>query len=134
MRLLVPLICAVALTPAIAAAQAPAASPVTSDARCLMAMAALSSSSDQNAAGVGHEGVVYFAGRIKAREPSYDLGVRLKTVAAGLNGQSLQAEVQRCAPLVVEALRQLQAAQESLAPPASKSAPAPAAPAAPPKP
>lgn len=107
----------------VAAAAAPssptaaAASPVTQDARCLMVMGALTSAKDQNTAMEAQFGVAYFAGRIKAREPSFNLGTRLQTIAAGMNGQPMQAEASRCGPMVVEALSQLQAAQRSFAPP-----------------
>jgi hypothetical protein len=122
----------IALSP-LAAAAAPAASAaVAGDARCLMTMAALSSSSDQTRARTAQVGVIYFAGRIKAQDPSYDFGSQLKTVATSLNRDTLNAEAQRCGPLLVETLRQLDAAQKSS--PQAKPAPTGAAPAAKPAP
>lgn len=117
------------LTPAAAAAATaaapPAASPALQDARCLMVMGALSASQDQNTAIDAQFGVAYFAGRIKARDPSFNLGTRLPAVAASLNGQPMQAEASRCGPMVVEALKELQAAQRAFAPPPAASGAAP---------
>jgi len=114
---------------------------VTADARCLMTMAALASVQDETRARLGQAGVVFFAGRIKAREPGYNFATRLKPVADSLNGESVQSEAQRCGPLVVDALKELRAAQESFAPagsaakpPASGARPPAASTAKPPKP
>jgi hypothetical protein len=135
MRPLTVVSCAAALfIPAAAAAAtsstAAAPSGVTQDARCLMIMGALTGSKDQNAAMEAQFGVAYFAGRIKARDPSFNFGARLPAVAAGMNGQPMQAEANRCGPMVVEALQQLDAAQKSFAPPpgATGQAKPPAAP------
>jgi hypothetical protein len=132
---------ALALSPLAAVAAttaAPAAGGVSDDARCLMTMAAFTSAKDPNTASSAQFGVAYFAGRIKARDPSFNFGQRLKAVAASMNGQNLQAEADRCGTLVVEALRELQVAQGSFAPPAGQAGAAsparPAAPAQPPKP
>lgn len=126
MRALTLAICAAAALSPLAAAAAPAAGGaaggVASDARCLMTMAALASSKDENSSRIGQAGVVYFAGRVKAVEPGYDFSTRLKTVAASMNGQNLQAEAQRCGPMVVATLNQLQAAQKSFAPPPGSAA------------
>jgi hypothetical protein len=112
---------AIALTPALAAS-APAApagsSGAAADARCLMAMAAFSGASDQNTARMAQAGVLYFAGRIKAQDPSYNLGVQLKNVAASMTPQMMQTEAQqRCGPMLIEAMHELDAAQQALAPP-----------------
>ena len=116
-----------ALSP-IAAVAAPAAGGVNSDARCLMTMAALTGAQDQTRARTAQAGVIFFAGRIKGEDPSYDFGTRLKTVVPGLTREVLSAEAQRCGPILVEALRELDAAQKSFPQP---KAPAPAAGAAP---
>lgn len=112
--------------PAHAAATAPARTTgVASDARCLMTMAALTSNPDQTRARTAQVGVIFFAGRIKAQDPSYDFGTRLKTVVAGMNRDVLTAEAQRCGPILVETLRELDAAQKTF--PQAKPATAPAA-------
>jgi hypothetical protein len=121
---------ATAFLPLAAAAATPAApTGVAEDARCLMIMGTLTGSKDQGAAATGQLGIAYYAGRIKAREPSYDLGVRLPAVASTLNGQNIQAEGERCAAAVVGMMRELQTAQKSFAPPPAAGAPG-AAPAA----
>lgn len=123
MRLFLPLVCAAAaLTPAVAAAQA--ASPVTQDARCLLTMVALSNSSDQQASHLGQLGVVYFAGRVTAREPNYNFA-QLKTLAKSMTAEIAQTELRRCGPLVESSLQGIQTA---LAPPAGAKPPASAAP------
>jgi hypothetical protein len=138
MRLLTLALAALALSPlaAAAATPAPAAGGVNDEARCLMTMAAFTSNKDPNTATSAQFGVAYFAGRIKARDPSYNLAARLKTVAAGMNGQNLQADASRCGAMVIEALKELQAAQSTFGPPPGQAAGAakPAAPAQPPKP
>jgi hypothetical protein len=95
-------------------------------------MAALSSSTDANTARSAQIGAIYFAGRIKAREPAFDFTARLKATAAAMNGKSLQPEVQRCAPMVSSAMNQLDGALSALSPhtpgaqaPAAAPAPAP---------
>lgn len=134
-----------ALAPLAAFAAAPAAghsAGVAADARCLMTMAALTSSPDQTRARTAQVGVIFFAGRIKAQDPSYDFGTRLKAVATSMTRETVAAEAQRCGPILVDTLKELDAAQKSFpAPkPAAPAAPAggtaPAAPAAkpPPKP
>jgi hypothetical protein len=119
-----------ALAPLAAFAAAPAASGgVAADARCLMTMAALTSSPDAARARTAQVGVIFFAGRIKAQDPSYDFGTRLKTVAASMTRETVAAEAQRCGPMLVDTLKELDAAQKSFPPP--KPAPTGAAPAAP---
>lgn len=117
MRPLILLFCAgIALTPLAAAAApaAPAASGgVASDARCLMTMAALTSSTDPQRSRTAQAGVIFFAGRIKGRDPSYDFGTRLKGVVAGMSREVLATEAQRCGPILVETLRELDAAQKT---------------------
>ena len=110
---------------ATAAAKASAGSAANADARCLMTMAALASTKDENASHIGQAGVVYFAGRIKAEEPGFDFSTRLKAVTVGLTPQTLQSEAQRCGPRGVETLNQLQAAHRSFGPPPGAAAPPP---------
>lgn len=118
----------VALLPFAAAAAPAATGSVAADARCLMTMAALTSAPDPKRARTAQVGVIYFAGRIKAQDPSYNFGTQLKTVVAGMNRDVLTAEAQRCGPILVETLKELDAAQKSFP------APKPAAPAAAAKP
>jgi hypothetical protein len=84
-------------------------------------MAALSNASDQNSARAGQIGVVYFAGRVSARDPGFDFS-RLRTMASGMNAQSMQAELQQtCGPMLNTVMQKLQAALSS---PSASSAPA----------
>jgi hypothetical protein len=137
MRQLALAICAAAAaTPLAAAAAAPAAAGgAAADARCLVAMAAFTSSTNQDTARAAQAGVVYFAGRIKAEDPSFDLGARLKAVAAGMTPQTLQTEAQqRCGPQLMATMRELDAAQRAFGPPAGAAKPkAPAGSSPPPK-
>jgi hypothetical protein len=104
-----------------------------SDARCLLAMAALANTgNDQNAKGFGQAGVIYFTGRL-AHDPNFDFG-RLKTLIGTMDMKQAQAELeQHCAPEFQRSMQQMQAA---LAPPKAATQPPaatqPAAPAAPP--
>jgi len=116
---------------AVAAPAAPA-SGVDSDARCLMTMAALSTSKEEARVRAAQAGVVYFAGRIKARDPSYNFAVRLKPVAASLSGDQLATEAPRCGAILTGTMRELDAAQKAFPPaqpaPASGAAKPPAKP------
>lgn len=124
---------AIALAP-LAAVAAPAhaartaaparAGGVAGDARCLMTMAALTSNPDPTRSRTAQAGVIFFAGRIKAQEPSYDFGTQLKTVVAGMSRDVLTAEAQRCGPILVETLRELDAAQKSFPQPKPATPPA----------
>jgi len=111
-----------ALAP-LAAAAAPAAGGAASDARCLMTMAAISGSQDAAQARLGQVGVIYFAGRVKAQDPSFDFATKLKPIADSLTRDTINAEAQRCGPLLTNTLRELDTAQKSF--PAAKPAPAP---------
>jgi len=104
-------------TPAVAAAPAGSSAATAADARCLLTMAALTNTKDANTARSAQIGVVYFAGRLKARDPAFDFTSRLKTVAASLDPKGLPAEVQRCGPMVETAMKQLDAGLNALAPP-----------------
>lgn len=120
----------IALAPLAAFAAAPGAgsSAVAADARCLMTMAALTSTPDATRARTAQVGVIFFAGRIKAQDPSYDFGTRLKSVASGMNRETVAAEAQRCGPMLVDTLKELDAAQKTFpAPKPAAQAPAPAA-------
>jgi len=136
MRLLLTALCLAALTPfATAAAQTPAApaapsSPEATDERCLLAMIALSNSTDQSASRMGQSGVFFFAGRLKGRDTNFDFN-KLKAVSATMSADTAKADLQqRCGPLVSTAIQQLQTA---LTPPGSPAAP-PAGKANPPPP
>jgi|WetSurMetagenome_2_1015567.scaffolds.fasta_scaffold112557_2 hypothetical protein len=129
LRLLIPTCVAAALTLASAAYAQPVAAPsaTTADANCLLEMVALSNSNDPDQQRLGQNGVFYFAGRVAARDPSFDFA-GLKAMASKLNMQTAQADLQQhCAPMFEKSMSQVAAA---LAPPAST---APAAPAAPQK-
>lgn len=70
---------------------------------------------------MGQNGVLFFAGRLKGRDPNFDF-TRLKSIATTLNEQSAQADLQQyCGPTLNSTFQQLQTA---LAPPASQSPPA----------
>jgi hypothetical protein len=117
---------AFALVSAAAEAQPSATSPTMEDARCLLAMVALSNSTDANQQRIGQTGAVYFAGRIAARDPSFAFS-RLKSIATTMDAKTAQTDLQqRCGPELNKSMQDLQTA---LAPPASATTPrAPAAP------
>ena len=97
------------------AASAQTAGPVTSDARCLLTMAALSSNKANQPAAI--PGIYYFAGRIRAREPGFDFATRLKPIGVTMSPQDFEAETKRCGPMIIDVLKGMQAAQQSFAPP-----------------
>jgi hypothetical protein len=115
-----------------AAATAPAAEGVNSDVRCLMTMIAFGQ--DKTRQQAGQIGVYFFSGRISARAPGIDLAAAMKAEAPKLGQAELQAELQRCGPMVAASSTKMQAALIALRPPGAPPlapAPAPAAPAAP---
>lgn len=117
---------------ALAATTAPAGG-VNADARCLLAMAVLSTSKDERQAKSGEVGMAYYAGRVKARDPSYNFTARLKAVAATMNREAVVAEVPACGTAMSNSLRDLDGGLKTL----SQAPAAPAAkpgPATPPKP
>jgi len=140
---LLPMIAAAALLPLAAQAQAakpkaPAAAAakvgsatVTDDVRCLLTMVAFSNLNKEHPQ-AGQIGVFFYAGRISARAPTLDLAAAVKAQAPTMGPQQLQAELQRCGPLVDGSSKKVQAAITSLrpagAPPPAGAAPAPAAP------
>lgn len=105
----------------LAAVAAPAATGAASDARCLMTMAAISGSQDADQARLGQVGVIFFAGRVKAQDPNFDFATKLKPIADSLNRETINAEAQRCGPLLTNTLRELDTAQKAF--PAAKPAP-----------
>ena len=113
------------------AAKAPAAKPagaavdtgVIGDVRCLLTMTALANNKERQQA--AQAGVFFFAGRISTH-PGFDLTAAVKAQAPTMGPPQLQAELQRCGPMVATAAQNTQAAINSLRPPG---APAPAAPA-----
>ena len=82
--------------------------------------------------GFGQPGVIFFASRLTAEQPSYNFAERIKVLAAQMGPKELSAEARRCAPMVVRTLQALQAAQQTL--PRKPAATPPAANAAPPLP
>lgn len=128
MRLITLVLSAGVMLAPLAASAAPAAGGVAADARCLMTMAALTSAPDATRARTAQVGVIFFAGRIKAQDPSYNFGTRLKAVAEGMSRETVAAEAQRCGPMLVDTLKELDAAQKTF--PQPKPAPSGSAPAA----
>lgn len=120
MRLFIFALCAAAAFASTAGAQ-PAAASSSEDARCLLDMVALTNASDPDAQHAGQDGVVFFTGRISARDPGFDFS-RLKAMAQGMNPQTAGAELQqKCGPLVQRYMQQVEAALSGPpAPPAAK--------------
>jgi hypothetical protein len=107
------------LAPLSALAAAPAAAPApvnASDERCLLTMAVLSGSKDAATARSAQLGLAFFAGRLRGRQPTYDYAVRLKPVAAGLSGQDIRPEIQRCGTLVQSSMDDLDKALGAISP------------------
>jgi uncharacterized membrane protein YccC len=135
MRLLALSALTISLASAVGAASAqPAPTAATlADARCLLGMVALSNAEEQNAQQLGQLGVVFFTGRIAAREPNFDFA-RLKSIAATMNDtKAVDADLkQNCVPTVDKYMQQMSAA---LSPPKAATPPAAGTPpaAAPPK-
>jgi hypothetical protein len=109
-----------------AAAAKTGSATVNDDVRCLLTMVAFSNLNKDHPQ-AGQIGVFFFAGRISERAPGLDLAAAVKAQAPSLGPQQLQAELQRCGPLVDGTSRKVQAAINGLRPPG---APPPAAPAA----
>ncbi|HKR89151.1 MAG TPA: hypothetical protein VJS38_13350 [Phenylobacterium sp.] len=104
-----------------AQAQPAGASATTDDARCLLAMVALSNVEDQNAQHLAQGGIVYFTGRIAGREPNYDFA-RLKALANTMDMKAAQTDLQqRCVPMFKASMQKVEAA---LAAPAGATPPA----------
>jgi pyruvate dehydrogenase E2 component (dihydrolipoamide acetyltransferase) len=97
------------------AAAAPSGGGVDSDVRCLMTMIAFGQ--DKTRQQAGQIGVYFFSGRISARAPGLDLAAAMKAEAPKLGQAELQAELQRCGPMVAASSTKLQAALVSLRPP-----------------
>lgn len=126
MRRLVSTTFAATLAIATTATAQPSTSPPEADARCLLAMVALSNTSDPNQQRMGESGVSYFTGRIAGRDPNFDFA-SLKALAAKMDMQAAQNELQqRCGPMFNRSMQQVGAA---LAPPPSAGAAPPAQPA-----
>lgn len=114
-----------------AGAQPAATSPSAADARCLLAMVALSNADDPNQQRMGQSGIIYFTGRIAGRDPNFDFG-SLKALAAKMDMQSAQTDLQQhCGPMFNKSM---QAVGAALAPPPGASPPPAAGAKPPPKP
>ncbi len=125
---------ALALSPAAAVAAPAGTGGLSGDVRCLMTMAALTSSKDPKQAQLAAAGVAFFTGKVKAQDPSFNFATRLKPVAAELNRTAITSEAQRCGPMLTASLRELDTALQGISgakPPAAAGAakPAPAKPA-----
>jgi len=94
-------------------------------------MVALRGQKDQQVANQGQLGVFYYAGRLSVRGANFDLASAIKTQAASLSPPQLQAELQRCGPMIQTSMQGIQSALMALRPPGSPPAGAPPA-AAPP--
>lgn len=133
MRLLGSICIAATLMLVTAADAQPAAnSPSVADARCLLAMVALSNSTNADQQRLGQGGIIYFTGRIAGRDPNFDFA-SLKTLATKMDMQAAQTDLQQhCGPMFNKSMQQLGSA---LSPPAGSTPPAAArpAPATPPK-
>lgn len=98
--------CALALAPA-SSAQPVAATAMGGDTRCLLAMVALSNSSNPSDQAFGQVGTVYFMGRIAGRDPGFDFG-RLRSMATTMEAKSAQADLrQSCGPMFEKSMQQL---------------------------
>ena len=122
MRLFIATLCATAAVASVAVAsvaRAQPAAPSADDAKCLLDMVALANSSEPAAQRSGQAGVVFFVGRISARDPGFDFA-RLKTMGQNMSAQTVQADLQqKCGPLVQRYMQELQTALSPSAPPAS---------------
>lgn len=77
------------------------------DARCLLAMVALSNSTDPNDQAYGQVGTVYFMGRIAARDPGFDFA-RLRAMAQTMDAKAVHADLQQsCGPMFQKSMAQL---------------------------
>jgi hypothetical protein len=132
MRLLASTCLVAILTLASTAEAQPASnSPSMADARCLLAMVALSNSDDPNQQRLGQGGAIYFMGRIAGRDPNFDFA-SLKPLAASLDLKAAETDLQqRCGPMFNKSVQQVAAA---LAPPPGSTPPPAASPAKPPPP
>ncbi|CAN7337447.1 hypothetical protein LJR219_001861 [Phenylobacterium sp. LjRoot219] len=129
MRLLASTCVVAALTLVTAAeAQPSSTSPSMQDARCLLAMVALSNSEDPNQQRMGQGGAIYFMGRIAGRDPNFDFA-SLKTLAASMDLKTAETDLQqRCGPMFNKSMQQVGSAlgsAEPAAPPAARPAPPP---------
>jgi hypothetical protein len=94
---IVPAILAIAFAVPVGAVEvAPAsASTEASDARCLVAFAALASQDDPTNKQVAQMGSAIFVGKLLGRNPSIDLETAMRKAAKEL-GNSIGSEMQRC--------------------------------------
>jgi hypothetical protein len=77
------------------------------DERCLLAMVALSNSTDPNEQAFGQVGTVYFMGRIAAQDPGFDFA-QLRAMAATMDAKSAEADLrQNCGPMFQKSMAQL---------------------------
>jgi hypothetical protein len=77
-------------------------------------MAALGNSAEPTDKRLAQVGVVFYASRLKMRDPRYDFSGNLKRAKDQLIGHKVSDEVQRCAPEVINTMKQLDAAQHTL--------------------
>ena len=93
--MLKPLILALALTAVAGAAQA--ADPATDDMRCIMVVGILGGTTTNPTMCDGAMmGLGYYIGRLKGRDPSFDLTGRLTALAKGMKIADLTPDFTRC--------------------------------------
>ena len=110
---------AAAATPVVAAPAAAGPNPATvQDVRCLMTMMALRQAKDRQEA--GQAGIYFFGGRISTRDPGADLGSIMKAQAPTLDPKGLEAESQRCGPIIANGMKAVQDGVNVLRPPARR--------------
>lgn len=101
--------CAAAALAFVTAASAQSAAPgeTGGDARCLLAMVALTTSTSPSDQAYGEVGTVYFMGRIAARDPGFDFA-QLRSLAATIDAKSALADLrQTCSPAFQKSMAQL---------------------------
>jgi hypothetical protein len=101
------------------------ASGAVSDARCLLAMVALSRSKRVTAARTGSLGIAFFSGRVSADDPNFDFS-QLHQIGAKLDLKHAQADLdQHCGPLMARTLDQVKMALTPPSPSGNTTPPAP---------
>ena len=95
-----------------AATSATAQSSVKSDVRCMLTMSAVQGTPEQKQA--AQMGVYFFAGRLRAQNPSFDYATALRNEAAQMKVSDFQAALTPCGNQVKAVIQSLAAAQAAL--------------------
>lgn len=85
---------------------------LTADVRCMLTMSAVSGTPAQREAAT--MGVYYFAGRVKARQPSYNFSTGLKSEVARMHVADFQQALKPCTDQLKATVAALATAQEGL--------------------